>query len=120
MLKVSVSTLIILILCSCKSAEKFEKTKWNQRNDVGYYSNRERMLDDLLVNHHLKGSHISRIRTLFDYLEISPSDSGKSTIYFSIITDFGSNIDPQYTKDLYLHLNSDSIVTSYEIIEDQR
>lgn len=108
--------LITMVSCSCN--EKFNKTDWNNKRSDGYYDKREPMLDDLLANHHLKGKNIAQLRTLFgpNDLEVFEYDN-QLIIQMNIVTDFKWNIDPQYTKDLFLYLNKDSVVTSFEVKE---
>lgn len=86
----------------------------------GYFDRREPMLDDLLENHSLKGQSIGKLRKLFgsNDLEVYEYDH-QLTIQMNIVTDYGWDIDPQYTKDLFLYLNQDSVVTSFEVKEHQ-
>jgi hypothetical protein len=44
-------------------------------------------------------------------------DSNIDSPYYPIITDYGSDIDPIYTKSLVLYLNKDSIITHYKVEE---
>lgn len=107
--------LITVVSSSCN--EKFNKADWNSFNG-GYYDKREPILDDLLTNHNLKGKSIKQLRALlgpYD-LEVNKCNRGL-VIQMNIVTDFEWNIDPQYTKDLFLYLNKDSIVTSFEVNE---
>lgn len=106
----------IILIVSC-SQKKFNKADWNSFRD-GYFDKREPILEDLVTNYRLKGKSIKQLRTLlgpYD-LEVREVDN-KLTIQMNVVTDFGWDIDPVYTKDLYLYLNKDSVVTSFEIKE---
>lgn len=105
----------ILIISCTLNQEKYNKKKWNLKDDVGYYSYREPMLNDLLKNHKIKGLNINELNNLFGKIEIDPTNKNK--IFFNIVTDYGWDIDPVYTKDLILILNQNQIVIDYKIIE---
>lgn len=62
---------------------------------------------------------IKQLRNLFGSNDINGVYKFEDAlrIHMNIITDYGWNIDPQYTKDLYLYLNIDSMVTSFEVTE---
>jgi len=71
------------------------------------------MLSDLTKNHKLKG--LTKIE-LFNLL--GPSDHIENNcIYYNIIIDYGSDIDPIYTKALKFNLAGDSVVNSFSVIE---
>jgi len=105
----------ILLSFACNNI-KFEKTGWMDQSDVGIYPNREKMLNDLTENNKLKGL---TYRELIE--KIGPDENYKqgydTCIFYSIVTDYGWDIDPVYTKDLVFKLNKDSIVVDYKINE---
>jgi hypothetical protein len=108
--------LISLLFFSCSfNQEQFNKQKWNLKDDIGYYSYREPMLDDLLENHKIKGLSVTELEKLLGEIKIDVSN--KNEVYFNIVTDFGFDIDPVYTKDLILELDKNSIVKEYKIVE---
>lgn len=108
--------LFILFFSSCSfNQEKYNKQKWNLKDDVGYYSYRDPMLKDLLKNHKIKGLNITELETLFGKIEIDSLN--KKEILFNIVVDFGWDIDPVYTKDLIIILDKNSIAKDYKIIE---
>ena len=108
--------LFILFFSSCYfNQEKFNKQKWNLKDDVGYYSYREPMLKDLLENHKIKGLNITELENLFGKIEIDSSN--KKELFFNVVVDFGWDIDPVYTKDLIIPLDNNSIAKDYKIIE---
>ena len=106
---------LILLLFACNNI-KFEKTGWVFQVDVGMYPNRDKMLKNLIENNKLKGL---TYRELIE--KIGPDENFKSgydtCIFYSIVTDYGWDIDPVYTKDLVFKLNQDSVVVDYEIKE---
>jgi len=104
------------ILTSCNSDIKFDKTKWLQVDDLGQYPYRQAMLNDLTSNHKLKGLSYKQLTDLIG--EQQKNLIGDSSeIYYSILTDYGSDIDPVHTIALAFKLDKDSTVTEYRIDE---
>lgn len=111
-----IAIIFILFFSSCSfNQEKYNKQKWNLKDDVGYYSYREPMLKDLLENHKIKGLNITELEKLFGKIEIDSSN--KKEVFFNVVVDFGWDIDPVYTKDLIIILDNNSIAKDYKIIE---
>lgn len=106
--------MLCLSLTACQPKLKFNKAKRNCKSDTEY-PYREAMLDDLLKRYLLKGLIYKElaikigepIRAL-DNLEYA---------YYNIITDYGPDIDPVYTKILSIRLNKDSVVTDLKVEE---
>ncbi|MDP4237967.1 MAG: hypothetical protein Q8904_00660 [Bacteroidota bacterium] len=113
--KLIVILVFILLPFACSNT-KFEKTGWIYQSDVGMYPNRENMLKDLTENNTLKGLTYREL-----IAKIGPDEnynSGYDTcIFYSIMTDYGRNIDPVYTKNLVFKFNNDSVVVDYKIEE---
>jgi len=106
---------ISLLFFSCSfNNQKFNTQRWNLKDDIGHYSYRESMLDDLLENHKIKGLSITELEKFLG--EIKIDEPNKNEIYFNIVTDFGFDIDPFYRKDLILELDKNSIVKVYKIL----
>ncbi|MES2589417.1 MAG: hypothetical protein V4622_10585 [Bacteroidota bacterium] len=116
MIKLIFSLILIISLFSCSRNVEYNKELWDVKNDGFYYSNREFMLDDLINNYHLKGKHIKELNEIFNNVVVDTFEN-HYRISFNIVTDYGWNIDPVYTKDLILELNKDSIVKSVEVFE---
>ena len=118
MKKLLIVCVILFLTASCSSGKKFNKTDWNHRMSEGNYDQREAMLEDLLTNHPLKGKNIGELRALFgaDDLEVFKYDH-QLIIQMNILTDYGWDIDPVYTKDLFLYLDQDSVVSSLKVKE---
>ena len=116
MREIKLIIILSFILLSFACNPKFEKTGWLYQGDVGIYPNREIMLNDLTENNKLKGLTYREL-----IAKIGPDENFKSgydtCIFYSIVTDFGWDIDPVYTKDLVFKFNKDSIVVDYEIKE---
>ena len=77
------------------------------------------MIDDLITNHKFIGLTYKQLIDSLGEPETDVNDSGKF-LYYDIITDFGGDIDPVYSKTLKIHLDKDSVVTSYKIEERRR
>lgn len=104
-----------MLLISCEQSfkqAKFNKTGWNEKVDWDY-PNREVMLDDLIKNHQVKGLSYKQLENSIGL----PDSKEDFQLYYDIITDFGSDIDPVYTKSLLIKLNKDSVVSGFEVKE---
>lgn len=117
-IKLTVFFCFILVLFACKNT-KFEKAGWEYQGDLGMYPNREKMLKDLIENHKLKGLTYREL-----IAKIGPDQNFRSgydtCIFYSIVTYYGRDIDPLFTKNLVFKFNKDSIVIDYEIKEWKR
>lgn len=108
---------LCVILPACRPhpfKTKFNKAKWNEKNDWEY-PNRAAVLDDLLKYHQIKG--LTYKQQTIQIGEPMRNDDDLTHPYYDIIVDFGSDIDPVYTKVLSITLNKDSVVTGYEVKE---
>jgi len=107
--------LIALIgLFSCKDFKqiKFDKSKWRTRDDMEF-PYRNKMLKDLTTNYKLVGLKHSEIIELLG----DPNFSDSSSFAYQVIEDYGSDIDPVYTKNLDFEFSKDSIITAFKIEE---
>src|SRR5215218_9071436 len=98
---------MMLLVCSCKTHHKFEKMKWNVKDDMGIYIYREQMLYDLMHHHQLKGLSYNHVVDLIGTPENRSHKSGNK-VFYNIVKKFNNDIVPNYTKSLMLQLNSDS------------
>jgi hypothetical protein len=118
-MKKVVLMVLVFVLASCvepTSKRKFDKTAWGEKIDWDFYQ-REPMLDDLLQHHQIKG--LTR-KQLIDSLGEPANYEDTTAMYYEIVTDFGSDIDPVYTKNLVIYLNKDSIATGFKVEEWKR
>lgn len=102
------------LLLSCQGCMdmRFEQQRWQLREDIEY-PYRNRMLSDLIGNYRLKGcKHDELIQRLG-----MPDFSESNSITYKIVEDYGTDIDPVYTKNLVLDFNRDSIVTGIRVEE---
>jgi hypothetical protein len=106
-----VNLIICMLLISCNSDIKFDKTGWNQKGDLNNYPNREKMLNDLMENHKIKGLKYSELVNLLGEPEIEKT-SENITAYYNIATEYGLDIDPVYIKNLVISLSIDSTAQS--------
>ncbi len=113
--KVSCFLFIAITLPACQPDLDFDKTRWLEEVD-GYYPRREAMLEDLTTNHKLKGLTYSELVELLGKPMITDN---LNVLSYDVVTDFGTDIDPVYNKDLMFILNSDSIVMSFKIVENK-
>ncbi|WP_295711628.1 hypothetical protein [Mucilaginibacter sp.] len=92
----------------------FYKEKWLEREDWDY-PRRDEMIDDLIKNHKLKGLRYKQMIELLGEPQGNTQDS--IGVYYQIVEDFGSDIDPVYTKNLSVEFNKDSIINKVTIEE---
>jgi len=107
--------MILFVASSCQM--KYNKKKWNEGSwEMEQFEFRDKMLDDLLETHQLKGKSLEELDKLFGDFRIDTFEND-AKICFDIVTDYGWDIDPVYTKDLILSLGKDSLVCKVEVIE---
>lgn len=92
---------------------EFDKSKWNERFD-GFYEYRENMVQDLMENHLEKGMELKKVFELLGEPGNYQNQEEKEIIY-EIMEDYGWNIDPMETKELYIKFDKDSIVTQFKL-----
>ena len=102
--------IIGLVSCTDFGQAKFDKIKWMTKDDMTF-PNRNNMLKDLTTNHKLVGlKHNEAIELLGE-----PNYSDCSSFTYQVIEDYGSDIDPVYSKNLDFEFGKDSVITSYKI-----
>jgi hypothetical protein len=107
-----IALIISISILSCE--KKFEKVGWSSSIEPHFPpADREKMLDDLLLNYQLVGMKYSDVT----YLLGNPDYADTSHLIYEIVIDYGYDIDPVYTKDLLLFITRDSIIRSIEIKE---
>ena len=123
MLRISKALLIVanstlIIACGKDKQElKFNKSQWGKFDDSdgGAYPYRDGMLNDLVKNHKLEGLTYQQ---LIDSLGAPEKfDNNDDTVRYEISTEYESDIDPIYGKNLNITLGADSIVKSYKVSE---
>ncbi|MBI2729787.1 MAG: hypothetical protein HYX40_03390 [Sphingobacteriales bacterium] len=114
MIKPLLLLLLFTALLSCQNQIKFESTKWKTKEyPEAPPQNRKKMFKDLITNYKLIGVSKNDLVNLLgepDY----PTDS---IMLYLIDEDYGTDIDPIYTKYLSFQLNSDSVVKDFKIEE---
>ena len=79
------------------------------------FPNRNCMVDDLVRNYNLKGKTLNSIIDLLGQPQYALERTME--IGYKIKEDFGSDIDPIYTKTLFIRFDSNTLVESVEIKE---
>jgi hypothetical protein len=106
--------LFVFPFSSCNMKIKFDKEKWDEHPDLAFSPPyRNKMLTDLTAHHKLIGLHYSELIEMLG----KPNFSDSNFIGYTILVDYGSDIDPVYTKNLNFNFSKDSIITSYKIDE---
>ena len=114
---ISILSIAMLSIFGCRqltSKVPFDKEKWLEREDW-YYPRRDEMIDDFMKNHKLKGLRYKQMVELLGEPQGTTQDS--IGVYYQIVEDFGSDIDPFYTKNLLIEFNNDSIINKVTIEE---
>lgn len=101
-----IAFIIMIVTWAHEPKLKFDSYKWSVKDDISF-PNREGMVDNLKDSGILKGMHKSNVIELLGIPEFTDREG---SIGYDIITDFGSDIDPVYTKTFVINFNSDSIV----------
>ena len=108
-------TLLILIfgLLACNRQEKFNKKDWTKREDFFPCSCRQYMIDDLKKNYKLVGISKKELIKLLG----QPDQADSLIISYELIVDYGSDIDPIYTKSLNFRIDSNNNILNFKITE---
>lgn len=103
-------------LTSCETQLAFDGKKWKQYRDLDQHPFRESMLQDLVDNKRLIGL---KYQTVIDSLGQPENivDKKVNELWYQVTVDYGTDIDPVYTKHLTLTINNDSTVEMVEIRE---
>lgn len=96
---------ILCTLASCK--ERFNSARWKVEEDLRTFPHREAMVEDILASRTLLGLPYSQV---IDSLG-PPSGVIDNKMYYSIEVDYGTDVDPVYTRDLVVVFNTDSLAT---------
>lgn len=114
MLLVLQFVIVLISVSSCNQEINFEQNKWKEKTDNVFPSMyRPQMLNDLTTNHKLVGLSYNNLIQLLGI----PDNTKDNLVSYSIIVDYGSDIDPIYSKDLEFTYSKDSIITSFRIKE---
>jgi hypothetical protein len=120
-------TRLIFIFCtllvSCRQNANFNKERFNQEgwqkiSDLGQHPEREKMVNDLIQNHNLKGLHYNEL-----IKKLGPPDFWEPenrVIYFGLATNYGVDLDPTGQRSLKFQFSLDSIITNFAIDESGR
>jgi|JI10StandDraft_1071094.scaffolds.fasta_scaffold53933_8 hypothetical protein len=102
---------ILTLVTSCR--QKFDSEKWKIMGDIRSFPHRDAMLDDIIENKKFIGLNY---RQLIDSLGY-PNGLKDTLIYYDIVTDYGLDIDPVYSKDLIIMFDKDSVIRGVKIKE---
>ncbi len=106
----------LIILTSCEKQITFDSKKWKVYKDLEVYPHRELMLRDIIDNKRLIGLSYQSVIDSLGQPE-NYTDKKENQLWYPVIVDYGSDIDPVYLKRLMLTMNNDSTVEKVEIIE---
>jgi len=103
-------SLCFLAVCGDKQVE-FDQSNWNKSVD-GFYQFREVMVKDIMENHLKKGMTYKQLTDLIG----EPENFGNlktNTIGYTLMEDYGWDIDPVETKSLLIELTADSLIQNF-------
>lgn len=115
MIRQAIFLAVTVLLFSCHPRQKFDQADWSEVADLMTFPKRNSMIDDLTTNIPLKGKKYSELIALLGEPQ-GKNDSGLQ-ISYDVDVDYGSDIDPVYTKSLHFHFGKDSIVKAFEVEE---
>ena len=107
--------LIVFTSFSCQTQQKFDRLKWAEVADLMTFPNRKVMIDDLVKNYHLKGKTLNQIEELLGQPQSKLDSTFK--IFYDVDVNYGSDIDPIYSKTLLIEFDKDTIVKAFEVQE---
>jgi hypothetical protein len=105
--------LVSTIWTSCNNQINFDSRKWKIEEDLRTYPFRETMTEDIIQNKKFIGLNLGQVRDSLG----QPNALENGQLFYSITTDYGTDIDPIYTKDLVLTFDNDSLITNVKIEE---
>ncbi len=97
-----------MLIISCKNHEKFDKVKWQQKNESGNYPYRESMLKDLM-HQRLKGRSYNEVIALIGIPENNQNKKDKN-LYYNLAKKYDGHNEPYYIKNLSIKISSDGTV----------
>ena len=118
-MKTSLFLLAFLTLASCSSTgcsspTRFDKQKWATQADLASYPFRKCMVTDLLASYSLTGASYATLVALLG----EPQDSlTVGEVVYKIADEYGSDIDPVYSKTLSFKLDRHGKVKSFNVSE---
>jgi hypothetical protein len=113
----AITILIISVsVFSCKGEIKFDRAQCIVQDEIGQYQYRNQMLNDLMSTHKLKGLSFHELTELLGQPEKNMKGDSNE-IYYSIVTDYGHDIDPIHTKNLAIKIGNNSTVTDFRVDE---
>jgi hypothetical protein len=107
---------LLTTLTSCENQLKFDSGKWKEYKDLDSYPYRELMLRDIVDNKRLIGLSYQSIIDSLGQPE-NYVDKRVNELWYSVTTDYGTDIDPVYTKHLVLTIDNDSTIRTVDIKE---
>jgi hypothetical protein len=114
MRQIIIISILTSLFSGCQSKEmKFDKNKWNEKDDV-VYAFRENMVNDLMKNYLKKGMTYKEVMELLGKTEYNQNDL-PNTIGYEIMVNYGWNIDPQKGETLYIEFTNDSTLKSVRL-----
>ncbi len=92
---------------------KFEKSKWEKSFDE-FYEYRKNMVQDVMENHLKKGMKLKKVIELLGKPRNYQNENNFEIVY-EITVNYGKNIDPIESKELYIEFNKDSTIIDFKL-----
>ncbi|MEO6149711.1 MAG: hypothetical protein ABIP28_06100 [Mucilaginibacter sp.] len=100
-----------MVFSGCSKKRKFERPLWGEGDGLNFQY-RDNMVDDLLATHQFKGMKLKQVTDSLG----RPQGFKKNIMYYDIFLKLDT-IPSSYIKRLYIHFNTDSVVTRAEVYE---
>lgn len=119
MAKIKYFLFLFICLFSCKNEIIFDSTKWNTKDDIGCYTYRKNMIDDIIENDLVKDKSIDDLEKMFGTLEVDSLNNQKVIIQ-NIDIEYGLNIDPVSITDFIIYLNDNNKVINTKLVTEEK
>lgn len=106
----------ILVTYSCKNETEFDTGRWKVKHGMSY-PYRESMAGDLVKNHDFRGFTRGEVVNLLGDPDYDDTINNRYCIYYEILTEFGPDMDPVFSRTLAVEFDRGMKVRDYKIEE---
>jgi len=92
---------------------QFRQNEWNEKGDLNSYPKRPKLIQGMLDNLKFEGQALSSLQKILG----QPDIKSENKISYKIEENYGSDIDPVYSKYLDIIFDKDSIVKTKTLVE---
>jgi hypothetical protein len=104
---------MLFAFTACNRNKKFDKQQWAYTDGIDYPL-RDKMVNDLVDNHPLKGLKYSQVIQLLGY----PQGNDSISFYYQIENTYTNTGKRDQLKKLIFYMGKDSIITKTELYDN--